>query len=655
MPSSLLPTLLPTETLGGVHADFASGIGRKVRLLTAALETLQWADAEKIATQIRSGAKVLKLQALCGETEDLSGELKSASQQGRSLSEPQSEAWRARVASWPGMAWTRTGSIAPASLRPTAAIVADVLVWGPEALADAVRAYGVYEAKALQSLDGMADETWTTARLVIVDTAAPDADAFFDLAQTHELPVVVLVQSASTSANWRARGASATMVAPVQPTALRRVVALWLREAPPAATDFAGVWTLGDIANRTADALCEALMPTHVQSRSLSVDLGDGHELAQTIANAAQRLRAALQTRAGALVQFAPIAPDSAKNNADTAWNRQGDVVDGTLGSVLRGIRVLVVEDDPATRWHFAGLLRSAGCEVLEASDGEQAWEQLQDAGVDLVVTDILMPNKDGFWLRDTLLADTCLHATPVILLSWKDDWLDIAMSRGASPRLMSLKDVAPDVFLNLCAASVAPLASLAGALGTSGLPLSARIEDLSAYGFGSLVCANYIESEMVLACGDLRVTLGFANNHLHYARAWAGDVFESGFPALRKAFSMKRGEVTLREGKDSLAEIDMHFDWQSVPARVRTAVPSETSESRMQQVSPQSRSPRSLWELSALSVQSDYVPRDGRPLPGPSLMLSPEVDHTPLDHITTHVDATLYGVPTTSYPPRLE
>src|SRR5262249_14221782 len=39
----------------------------------------------------------------------------------------------------------------------------------------------------------------------------------------------------------------------------------------------------------------------------------------------------------------------------------------------LRGKRVVVADDDPAIVWYFADVLRGAGCEVTEASDGERA------------------------------------------------------------------------------------------------------------------------------------------------------------------------------------------------------------------------------------------------------------------------------------------
>lgn len=61
--------------------------------------------------------------------------------------------------------------------------------------------------------------------------------------------------------------------------------------------------------------------------------------------------------------------------------------------------RILVVDDDTMVRTTIrAGLLR-AGHAVLEAGDGEEAIGVLEKAEVDLVVSDIVMPEVDGIGL----------------------------------------------------------------------------------------------------------------------------------------------------------------------------------------------------------------------------------------------------------------
>ncbi len=60
--------------------------------------------------------------------------------------------------------------------------------------------------------------------------------------------------------------------------------------------------------------------------------------------------------------------------------------------------RILVVEDDDSVRALVTRALQSAGYEVEQAADGAQGLEMIEavDAGYDLVVSDIRMPEMDG-------------------------------------------------------------------------------------------------------------------------------------------------------------------------------------------------------------------------------------------------------------------
>lgn len=58
--------------------------------------------------------------------------------------------------------------------------------------------------------------------------------------------------------------------------------------------------------------------------------------------------------------------------------------------------RILFVDDDKSPRKLFANLLRHGGYSVLEAENGRKALEQLDRESVDLVITDMMMPEMDG-------------------------------------------------------------------------------------------------------------------------------------------------------------------------------------------------------------------------------------------------------------------
>ena len=67
---------------------------------------------------------------------------------------------------------------------------------------------------------------------------------------------------------------------------------------------------------------------------------------------------------------------------------------------------ILLVEDEAPVRAFAARALRMRGYEVIEAEDAEQALELLSDEtlAVDLFITDVIMPGKDGpTWVREAL------------------------------------------------------------------------------------------------------------------------------------------------------------------------------------------------------------------------------------------------------------
>jgi len=82
---------------------------------------------------------------------------------------------------------------------------------------------------------------------------------------------------------------------------------------------------------------------------------------------------------------------------------------------------VLLVEDDPALRRYLEVVLQRAGYEVASAGDGLEAMKVLLAAHVDVIVTDALMPNLDGYELCRFVRNSRHLAHLPIILLSALD------------------------------------------------------------------------------------------------------------------------------------------------------------------------------------------------------------------------------------------
>ena len=82
---------------------------------------------------------------------------------------------------------------------------------------------------------------------------------------------------------------------------------------------------------------------------------------------------------------------------------------------------VLLVEDDPALRRYLEVVLQRAGYTVISAGDGLEAMKFLLTAAVDVIVTDALMPNLDGYELCRFVRSSKHLSQMPIILLSALD------------------------------------------------------------------------------------------------------------------------------------------------------------------------------------------------------------------------------------------
>lgn len=79
---------------------------------------------------------------------------------------------------------------------------------------------------------------------------------------------------------------------------------------------------------------------------------------------------------------------------------------------------ILAVDDSASMRRMVSFTLKNAGFEVIEAVDGEDAWDKACRRDVDLVLTDQLMPRLDGIGLTRRLRGDPRFRTTPILILT---------------------------------------------------------------------------------------------------------------------------------------------------------------------------------------------------------------------------------------------
>lgn len=112
--------------------------------------------------------------------------------------------------------------------------------------------------------------------------------------------------------------------------------------------------------------------------------------------------------------------------------------------------RVLTVDDSKTMRDMVVFTLKGAGFEVLEASDGVQALSTLNGANVDLIITDINMPNMDGVALIKQLRAKPNFKSTPILILTTEGSDEKKAEGRAAGATGWIVKPFAPDKLLQV-------------------------------------------------------------------------------------------------------------------------------------------------------------------------------------------------------------
>ena len=86
------------------------------------------------------------------------------------------------------------------------------------------------------------------------------------------------------------------------------------------------------------------------------------------------------------------------------------------------GKRIITVDDSKTMREMVSFTLKNAGYDMLEAEDGKHALEVLTGQTVDVIITDLNMPNMNGIELIRALRADARFKFTPILMLTTESD-----------------------------------------------------------------------------------------------------------------------------------------------------------------------------------------------------------------------------------------
>ncbi len=90
---------------------------------------------------------------------------------------------------------------------------------------------------------------------------------------------------------------------------------------------------------------------------------------------------------------------------------------------------VLVVDDEPNIVLSLEFIMRQAGFEVRVARDGDEALGAIEASPPDLVLLDVMMPNRDGYDVCQTIRANPAWKGIHIIMLTAKGR--DIEREKG--------------------------------------------------------------------------------------------------------------------------------------------------------------------------------------------------------------------------------
>lgn len=110
--------------------------------------------------------------------------------------------------------------------------------------------------------------------------------------------------------------------------------------------------------------------------------------------------------------------------------------------------RVLIVEDDFQISKVYQISLAREGIFSILARNGEEAIEMLEEAKPDLVMLDLMIPKKDGFWVLEEIRKNPKYSKIPIIIISnlGQSDDKNRALGLGATEYWVkvdiSIKDI---------------------------------------------------------------------------------------------------------------------------------------------------------------------------------------------------------------------
>lgn len=118
---------------------------------------------------------------------------------------------------------------------------------------------------------------------------------------------------------------------------------------------------------------------------------------------------------------------------------------------------ILIVDDSVSLRQVVGIALKGAGYEVIEACDGKDALSKLTGQKINLVISDVNMPNMDGITFVQLLKKHPAYRFTPVIMLTTEAGDAKKQAGQAAGAKAWVVKPFQPAQMLAAVAKLITP------------------------------------------------------------------------------------------------------------------------------------------------------------------------------------------------------
>lgn len=112
--------------------------------------------------------------------------------------------------------------------------------------------------------------------------------------------------------------------------------------------------------------------------------------------------------------------------------------------------KILVVDDVESELSLISQVLKQAGFQVVQASDGDEAIGLIQETSPDLVILDVIMPRMNGFEVIRELRDHPETETLPVIFCSQKDTEIDKTWGMGLGADAYVTKPFEPNQLVEI-------------------------------------------------------------------------------------------------------------------------------------------------------------------------------------------------------------